>query len=252
MNRASLGDLFPVTAVEEPKTIRLGDREVTYLLKRSQQRRSIVLTVNEHGLTVNAPWRSSQRRIVGVILESAEWVLKKLAVWSAYPARKQSWIEGDRIRFLGRELQLSLVKDSVASTTTLEEGDRLKIALAAPHGKTAVQAAVVQWYRRHAKANFSERIAVYAPRLDVAVPRLFLSAARTRWGSCNVKGDIRLNWRLIQASQSTVDYVVVHELAHLHEMNHSRRFWKIVAGVCPYYKEACADLDRMGLYYMDI
>ena len=65
-------------------------------------------------------------------------------------------------------------------------------------------------------------------------------------------GDIRLNWRLIQAPRPTVDYVVVHELAHLIEMNHSRRFWKIVAGICPGYKDACAELDRMGLFYMDI
>lgn len=244
--------MFPVTAIEEPKTIRLGDREVPYLLKRSQQRRTIVLTVNEHGLTVSAPWRSSERRITGVIIESRDWVLKKLAVWSAYPARGQSWDDGDRIRFLGRDLRLRLVEDGIASTTTLEEGDRLRLALPAPHSKPGVLAAVVKWYRRHAQANFSERIALYAPRLDVPVPRLFLSAARTRWGSCNVKGDIRLNWRLIQASQSTVDYVVVHELAHLIEMNHSRRFWRIVAGACPWYKDACADLDRMGLYYMDI
>lgn len=211
-----------------------------------------MLTVNEHGLTVNAPWRSSERRIVGVILESGEWVLKKLAVWSAYPARKQAWADNDRIRFLGRELQIRLVEDGIASTSTLKDGDQLRITMPNPHTVKAVQAAAVQWYRRHAQVNFSERIAAYAPRLNVPVPRLFLSAARTRWGSCNVKGDIRLNWRLIQASQSTVDYVVVHELAHLIEMNHSRRFWKIVAGVCPWYRDACADLDRMGLYYMDI
>jgi predicted metal-dependent hydrolase len=225
---------------------------VPYLLKRSQQRRSIVLTVNEHGLTVNAPWRSSERRIAGVILESRDWVLKKLAVWSAYPARRQSWGQGDRIRFLGRELELELAEDGIASISTLEEGGRLRIALAPPHNKTAVQAAVVKWYRRHAQAHFSERIGVYAPLLEVPVPRLFLSAARTRWGSCNVKGDIRLNWRLIQATQATVDYVVVHELAHLIEMNHSRRFWKIVGAICPDYKDACSELDRMGLYYMDI
>ena len=111
---------------------------------------------------------------------------------------------------------------------------------------------MVKWYRRHAHSNFSGRIGEFAPRLDVAAPRLFLSSARTRWGSCNAKREVRLNWRLIQAAQSTIDYVVVHELAHLIEMNHSRRFWRLVASVCPHYREACAELNRMGLYYMDI
>ena len=69
---------------------------------------------------------------------------------------------------------------------------------------------------------------------------------------CNARREVRLNWRLIQAAQPTIDYVVVHELAHLIEMNHSQRFWKLVASVCPHYREACDELNRMGLYYMDI
>lgn len=241
-----------MTAVEEPRTIRLRDRDIPYLLKRSQKRRTIVLTVDQNGLAVHAPWRSSMRRIEAAVLEGERWIVKKLEEWSRYPARRQTWADGDGIRFLGRDLKLEVAADTIAQTATLAEGDILRIALPEPGNRAMVLAAVVKWYRRHAHASFSERIACFAPQLGVPVPRLFLSSARTRWGSCNVKGDVRLNWRLIQASQATVDYVVVHELAHLIEMNHSRRFWNLVAGICPAYKEACADLDRMGLYYMDI
>ncbi len=238
--------------VSEPKSIRLRDRDVAYLLKRSQQRRSIMLTVDEHGLTVSAPWRSSERRIVGVIRDAEAWVLKKLDVWSAFPARDQSWIQGDNVKYLGRDLSLQLTVDKIATLVTLQDANHLHISLADPAHRESVKAALVKWYRRHAQSNFSGRIGELAPRLDVPAPRLFLSSARTRWGSCNAKGEVRLNWRLIQATQSTIDYVVVHELAHLVEMNHSRRFWKLVASVCPHYREACAELNRMGLYYMDI
>jgi len=238
--------------VSEPKSIRLRDRDVAYLLKRSQQRRSIMLSVDEHGLTVSAPWRSSERRIVGVIRDAEEWVLKKLDVWSAFPARNQSWIQGDKVRYLGRDLSLHLTTDTVATLATLQDGGRLHISLADPAQKDSVKTAVVKWYRRHAQSNFPDRIGEFAPRLDVPAPRLYLSNARTRWGSCNAQREVRLNWRLIQAAQSTIDYVVVHELAHLIEMNHSPRFWKLVASVCPHYREACAELNRMGLYYMDI
>jgi len=211
-----------------------------------------VLSVDEHGLTVSAPWRSSEQRIVGVIRDAEAWVLKKLDVWSAFPARNQSWIHGDKVRYLGRDLRLHLTTDSVATLATLQDGDRLQVSLAGPHHRDSVKAAVVKWYRRHAQSNFFARIGEFAPRLDVPAPRLLLSSARTRWGSCNAKREVRLNWRLIQAAQSTIDYVVVHELAHLIEMNHSRRFWKLVASVCPHYREACAELNHMGLYYMDI
>ena len=211
-----------------------------------------MLTVDEHGLTVSAPWRSSEKRIVGVIRDAEAWVLKKLDVWSAFPARRQSWVPGDKVKYLGRDLTLDLTQDAIATLATLQDGDRLQISLADPAQTDSVKAAVVKWYRRHAQSNFSGRIGELAPRLGVPTPRLFLSSARTRWGSCNVKREIRLNWRLIQADQSTIDYVVVHELAHLIEMNHSRRFWKIVASAAPHYREACAELNRMGLYYMDI
>ena len=211
-----------------------------------------MLSVDENGLTVSAPWRSSERRIVGVIRDAEAWVLKKLDVWSTFPSRNQSWIQGDKVRYLGRDLSLHLTTDSVVTLASLLDGDRLQISLADPAHKDSVKAAVVKWYRRHAQANFSGRIGELAPRLDLPAPRLFLSNARTRWGSCNAKREVRLNWRLIQAAQPTIDYVVVHELAHLIEMNHSRRFWKLVASVCPHYREACAELNRMGLYYMDI
>ena len=225
---------------------------MAYLLKRSQQRRSIVLTVDEHGLTVSAPWRSSERRIVGIIRDAEDWVLKKLDVWSAFPARSQSWLSGDKVRYLGRDLILDLALDRIATLATLQDGDRLQISLADPAQGESVKAAVVKWYRRHAQTNFTDRIGEFAPKLGVPVPRLFLSSARSRWGSCNAKREVRLNWRLIQAQQPTIDYVVVHELAHLIEMNHSRRFWKLVAAACPHYREACDELNRMGLYYMDI
>ncbi len=244
-----MSDMFPVTAIAEPKSIRLRDREVAYLLKRTRQRRSIMLTVDEHGLTVSAPWRSSDRRIAGVIRDAEVWVLKKLDVWSAYPARSQTWQSGDTIKYLGRDLTLEL---GAGRTAAWLEGDCLRFSLAEPASAESVKAAIVKWYRTRAQPYFAERVNEFAPILGVALPRLLLSSARTRWGSCNARREVRLNWRLMQATAPTVDYVVVHELAHLVEMNHSRKFWKLVATACPHYREACAELNSMGVYYMDI
>ncbi len=211
-----------------------------------------MLSVDEHGLTVSAPWRSSERRIMAVIRDAEAWVLRKLEIWSALPARNQSWAHGDRIKYLGRDLTLELGACNLATLVTLQDQERLSIALPDPSDRDAVRAAVISWYRRHAQSNFTTRVSEFASRLGVALPRLFLSNARTRWGSCNAQREVRLNWRLIQATQPTIDYVVAHELAHLIEMNHSRRFWTLVESVCPHYREGCAELNRMGLYYLDI
>lgn len=209
------------------------------------------MTVDQRGLIVSVPWRTSERRISSFIEQAADWVLRKLDVWSRHPARQTSWTSGDTLRFVGRELKLDVCAGPDIGAR-LDDGDRLRVEVADPASGKSVQEAVVKWYRRHAQANFLGRIALLAPRLDVAVPRLFLSSARGRWGSCNARGEVRLSWRLVQASQATIDYVAVHELAHLIEMNHSRRFWALVARACPDYRAACAELDHMGPYYMDI
>lgn len=211
-----------------------------------------MLTVDGRGLIVSAPWRSTERRITGIIRDAEDWVLRKLAVWSAYPSRNLSWIDGNTIKYLGRDLRLHLRQDRTAAVATLGDADCLWVALPEPGDPGAVRAAVLKWYRRHAMSNFTERIGVYARAYGLATPPLLLSGAQTRWGSCNARREIRLNWRLIQAPQPTIDYVVAHELAHLVEMNHSRRFWNLVAAVCPHHRQARAELDHMGRYYMAI
>jgi predicted metal-dependent hydrolase len=211
-----------------------------------------VLTIDEDGLTVGAPWRSSEKRVVEIIRDAESWVLRKLQVWSTYPKRRPNWTRGETIKYLGRDIALDPVRDMFVETAVLQGEDRLLLRLSDPDSPESVRNAVVKWYRRHARTNFAARIAELSPRLGVAVPRLFLSSARTRWGSCNAEGHVRLNWRLIQAGQPTVDYVVVHELAHLIEMNHSRRFWSLVNAACPHHLEARAELDRLGRYYMAV
>jgi predicted metal-dependent hydrolase len=105
---------------------------------------------------------------------------------------------------------------------------------------------VQSWLQREALRVFAERAAHFAERLGVRVTRLSLSSAASRWGSANANGAVRLHWRLIEHPLETIDYVVAHELAHLREMNHSARFWKIVESVVPDYREV-----RRGLRFAE-
>jgi predicted metal-dependent hydrolase len=102
--------------------------------------------------------------------------------------------------------------------------------------------------RERARELFLARLAHYAALLGVAMPRLTLSAARTRWGSCSLKTGVRLNWRLIHFPLPVIDYVVAHELAHLREMNHSHRFWSIVEHLYPDYRAARDELKTLAAH----
>jgi predicted metal-dependent hydrolase len=105
-----------------------------------------------------------------------------------------------------------------------------------------VERKVLQWYKKQALTDFSRRLSLFATKLGVPTPPLFLSNARSRWGSCNSRKEIRLNWRLLQAPPHIINYVVCHELAHLKEMNHSAKFWAVVASIFPDYKAAEKEL----------
>ncbi len=254
-----IGDLFPVKSVEQPQTTQLREHEVRFIVRRSPRRRSIELHVDERGLIVHAPWRASDRRIQGVLDTHTDWVLKKLQTWRNAATRPRQWIDGSAIPFLGRELCLEILPDSINRVQLLDD-DRLQVCMSAvKFGDTgqhleprAVRDAVVAWYRRHALPLFNASVLRSAPLLEVAPPRVFLSNARGRWGSCNSQAKVRLNWRLLQAPSEVIDYVVVHELAHLREMNHSARFWALVEQACPDYQTARAALDRHGGEYMTL
>ena len=98
-----------------------------------------------------------------------------------------------------------------------------------------------------------QRVAIYAPLLGRQPSKVMVREQKSRWGSCNSKGELRFNWKLIMAPPSVVDYVAVHELCHLKEMNHSAAFWKLVETLCPEHK-ACRQWlkDYGGLLAFDV
>jgi predicted metal-dependent hydrolase len=106
--------------------------------------------------------------------------------------------------------------------------------------------ATEKWYRAEAKKHFTQRVAELAAYHGFTYNKISIRAARTRWGSCSVKKNLSFNWRLMKAPEFVVDYLILHELAHTVVLNHSRKFWQLVAKVCPRYEEAKAWLKQNG------
>ncbi len=225
---------------------------IPYRLKVSTRRRTVGMRVDENGLTVNAPSRIGRKTLENMLLERADWIITKLGEWQTRQVPEMAWQDGERLFLLGNEIRLCLTPDSRSRKPQLEAG-RLLISMPEPENRDAVSKKVLQWYKREALADFSRRVELLSNRLGVTVQAISLSSAKTRWGSCNSRGEIRLNWRLIQAPPHLIHYVAAHELAHLKEMNHSPKFWAIVEKLCPEYLSArhelkgiSAQLHRMG------
>jgi len=107
----------------------------------------------------------------------------------------------------------------------------------------------VAWYKRAALEHLTGRTCALALAAGLEPPRVFISSARTRWGSCNARREVRFSWRLVKARPALVDYVTCHELAHLRHMNHSRAFWTEVGRQCPDYRELRRELNETDHLY---
>jgi predicted metal-dependent hydrolase len=232
--------------------LELQGRPVGYLLRRAR-RRSIGMVVTPEGLRVSAPRWVAVQDIERALSEKAAWILVKLGEQRERAAKavaaKVEWRSGATLPFLGRPLTLVLgcgPRRSVSLRAT--EGDlELRLGLPVDSDGDKVARVVQKWLRAEALKVFEERCRRYVPAMGVALTRVTLTSARTRWGSASSSGSIRLHWRLVHFALSTIDYVVVHELAHLREMNHSNRFWAIVAEVLPDYEAARSELKTRVL-----
>ena len=134
-----------------------------------------------------------------------------------------------------------------AGRTRLDEG-RLHVAA---QDESGLGHALARFMQRRAADYLPARLAFWSGRMGLQPSRVGLSSARRRWGSCTASGRIRLNWRLMQAPPDVIDYVVIHELAHLAELNHSPRFWAVVETFCPAWKQQRDWLKRHGALLLE-
>ena len=238
-------DRHKVTSTAE-EFIELGDQRVSYTLRRSPRRRSIALLIDERGLRVAAPLAAPQQAIDSLLREHAVWVLRKVGDWQQKRPPPRSWTAGEQIMFIGQPLSLVMQSGIDAPKIT---GDCLLVGPPALTPK-AVETRVRNWLKRQALDLYTQRCADFSVQLGLSAPAVRLSNARTRWGSCHISGRISMNWRLIQAPLTWIDYVAAHEVAHLRQMNHSRAFWLAVAALVPDYADRRAALRRDTQRYL--
>ena len=215
-----------------------------YVLVRSR-RRSIGLEVRPDAtLVVRAPTRTPLWFVESLLREKAGWIEEKLSKTRSHVSLlpRHDFLTGERFPYLGRDWPLAVV---AFQKTPLTFDDKAGFSLdmaAFDRGEMIFE----QWYRDQARKLLAERVQHFAPLVGVSLPRLRITGAERRWGSCSTTGTVSFTWRLIMAPMDVIDYVVVHELAHRREMNHSVRFWALVVSVLPDYEERRRWLKEYG------
>jgi predicted metal-dependent hydrolase len=229
------------------RAIALQDHNVSYLLIRKRGQRGVALRVDHRGLAVSASISMPVQDIEKMIAENQRWVLKKIAEWEPRRIPEMRWVDGERIWFMGRELALVIAGSDAREGTEVTD-DELRV-IAADGAPDRVAKTVIAWYRREALVHLAQRAFLFSRLHGLPTPRIFVSNALGRWGSCNSSSEVRLSWRLMKARPEVIDYVVCHELAHLRHMNHSKTFWQLVEKMCPDFCALRAELDARDHLY---
>lgn len=225
-----------------------------YRVIRSQ-RKTLTIQVTEDGeILVKAPLRLTKREIEEYLWQKREWIRQRKREVreqaALYPPKQ--WKDGDVFYYLGKPYRLILREDrSLDEIRFCQEKETLVIE-SPDLSEETVRCTVLYWYRQEAKEVLPQRVRYYNQMLHLPVKSVTVKEQKKRWGSCSSLGNLNLNWKLIMAPVAILDYVVVHELCHFYEMNHSPAFWGKVEEILPDYKARRKWLrEQEGMFRLD-
>ena len=259
----------------EKGSIEHDGRRIEYTIVRSARRKkTIEITLDsESGVLVRSPARTPRKEIATLVQKRAKWILRHATEDVLRPVPRR-FTDGETLYYMGREIPI-VTRANADKFIRIEMGDKaLDLALSADRNVTVElegdafcistpadiseeqriatsKKAIEDWYRKEAARLLADIVARWQSKVARGKPpaRLLIRSQRRRWGSCSSDGSIRLNWRIIMAEPELIDYVVVHELAHLIVMNHSPQFWQQVERALPDYRDRSKRLNEVGIHF---
>lgn len=228
---------MPETARREATL--LGE-SVTYEVRQSSEATEPRIDVDMKGIRVVLPEDSSEDP-ENLLAENAAWVLEKRSKYDRFREQvpNRDFDAGETFSFHGEPHKVVIEKRPTSQVTDGE------LRLANHHvEQTSVKRALETLYRRKAREWFEERADHYSEEMSVEYEKIEIRNQRTKWGSCSTTGTLGLNWRLMMAPSDVAEYVIIHELAHLREQNHTDEFWSLVAEHNPNYESHAQWLEQ--------
>jgi predicted metal-dependent hydrolase len=231
---------FPHRAKNQEQVLSIGDQTVTLQLVRNPRARRYILRLLPGGTArVTIPRGGSAAEATRFAHRHTEWLQKQLVRLAQPGAERKSWKAGDLIYYRGTPVALET--HATDAVSHIHFGDQ---SVSVPDTEADLRPHIERHLRKLASSELPARARELASEHGFVFSKVTVRNQRTRWGSCSVRGSISLNWRLVQTPESVRDYIILHELAHLRQMNHSTRFWREVARICPEYQTAELWLKR--------
>ena len=237
--------------MSERSSVRFGDTTIEYEVRRSERRKKTVqITVDGGGVQVAAPTKTPESELRAMVRKRALWILSHAsdAMLEATPKR---FVSGETLPYLGRNVRLIVESTDIRSPRVRFDHWRFRVAvpktLDGDQRYEPIRRSIVGWYRQRASERLPDVVQRWWPRLGRGEESLILVRdQRQRWGSCAPDGTLRFNWRAMMLKPALIEYVVVHELAHLTHRNHSTDFWGLLSRAMPDAQQRRKSLKEAG------
>ncbi len=225
--------------------VQFGRTSISYAVERGRRQKTVAIAVDPvRGVRVRAPLQTPMSKLDDIVRRKAKWIIDRCRQHEDLPPRPtpREFVSGETFQYAGKQYRLKIVPRAQRKAEQVRlVGARLHVS-----GDRHVRDALVAWYRERAQERLDARVPVWAERLDVSPARILVREQRTRWGSADANGNLRFNWRIVQASTRLLDYVIAHELVHLIHPDHTRDFWATLGRVMPDYEARREKLRLAG------
>jgi hypothetical protein len=239
------------------RSVRYGEELIHYTVRRRPERKSgrIAIHVEPNGrVLVDVPEEASSQQIHVAVTARARWIHRHLAVVRVRRAHvlPREYVSGESLFYLGRRYRLKVVVKDKSPAAVRLRGGYVEVSVQT-RNRTVVREALNHWYRGRARFVLGERIEAIASSLRWmrAVPPVRLQTMKVQWGSCSPAGRVTLNPHLIKAPRECIDYVLLHELCHMKEHNHSRKFYRLLERHLPQWRRKKERLDALADFVLN-
>ena len=226
------------------------------ILRSKKRRKTISIEINrQKQVALRAPFRASDAQILAVVQQRWQWIFTKLAAIEAMipPTEPVPWYQAKQIFYLGQAYPVQEEYFPIPKTRAGCEfsGTVFMLSLSQLVDQAALEALRLKilsaWYTQEAKSYLLERTHYFSKCMQVLPQKIIIKTQKRRWGSCDAANNIRYNWKVMMAAPELIDYLVVHELAHIRYKNHGQDFWNFVGTILPDYqsrRQALRDFGR--------
>lgn len=238
-------NLFFYQKTDAPEIVIIDGFQV--VIVRTERKKTASIKIKEGNVVITVPKSMPQSEAKSLLLKKSNWINKQLSLQKqAATLTSRNYVEGEFFSYRGKPRYLSIHATRYPGQKILD--DRILLSLTTDEfSQELIKELITQLFRESAEQHLKERTEQYAKKIAVQPSDIRIKQYKSRWGSCSIRGQISYNWRIIMAPDPIIDYVVVHELCHLIEHNHSPRFWKLVEQFSPNYREHRNWLRENGL-----